>query len=1001
MTLVCELTGILQDINDKNELVNYGEAWRKLHAKVPPPLNPDLIDSTTPNPNFPRSSKKGQASTITRSTSHLPADSASQARLMVHARSEPHLAAGLALENVRAGAGKSNSGDIAAPLLTINPAYLPTLLAQRNSKLPEGELPTRSATTRHKRPPLAPDARLQMHAIPVDPPTHYHDAIEDEFVEIVEEENAWGSESYDLPLTTMYPQHSVQMSIARHIPDSAVPNRLSQPYIEPVAVTRHMRDEEELRLLEQKKAANKLEKEKDFEARQQYILRQLQTLQDQQRQMIQQFHDLQVAYQHEFKAPLQLPANSPVPQLPPLVLPQAVAKKFPHLVVGGGAGSSTSGTSTAKSHHQHFADDVGPRLAYPILKSHHAPLPRPTFHPVYTPPTPRKKSNNAARLYGHDGARSASKTGMVVGSGGEGSPSKSKTRLSRSYTDTRALMEEEDTGSEGEYSASAPPTAHRTDQSGASSGGSNSSGSSSKSGNSNQGSASNNGIKGNSANADRGSGDVSRKGGNNQQLSSGQAAAGGNNNNPSQQQQAQMQQQMRQQQMLEAQRREMQAQAASRQNYSSHQAAAAAHAQHHGQHHHHHGGQQHHQQQQLTAAQQAQLAHQQQMQAQAAAAAAAQQQQQQAQYNGRARVIMFHQYNDGPVTTVHKDVGHVYAPRESGLSRLFAIVEVYVFVPHRKKPLNLRVPQTTNFGQLAAVAIKTRNSTPKLPPGRRLEENPEAYLVRIAGRNGQPDERYPGALSKRNGNIESWLRFAFCLVENPEYKARQVAPPQEQKVHLTVFLPSGSYNVLLVDANTKMKKVLQMICAKRQLTAANFMLMVEQISYESDSQSESEVGELEWQSIPGSVRVGDLESTAVTLVQKQGVATMTQGEEAWYTGFAAQQKTYSHIIFLKKKNLGSSSKEKSASLDIDPDAITVTVIRKKRQPKTFKLAFETITGVHQSESKPTQFHIECADHRTLMFEAPNPVMAKEIIFRIQFLIDMENEARALAMANPV
>jgi len=339
-------------------------------------------------------------------------------------------------------------------------------------------------------------------------------------------------------------------------------------------------------------------------------------------------------------------------------------------------------------------------------------------------------------------------------------------------------------------------------------------------------------------------------------------------------------------------------------------------------------------------------------------------------------------------------------PRESGLSRLFAIVEVYVFVPHRKKPLVLRVPQTTNFGQLSAVAIKTRNSTPKLPPHRRLEENPDAYYVRIAGRNGQPDERYPGVLSKRNGNIESWLRYAFCLVENPEYKARMAVQPQEQKVHLTVFLPSGSYNVLLVDANTKMKKVLQMICAKRQLTASNFMLMVEHMSWESDSQSESDVGEVEWQSIPGSVRVGDLESTAVTLVQKTGAATL-QGEEAWYTGFAAQSKTYSHIIYLKKKNLGSSSKEKSASLDIDQDAITVTVIRKKRQPKTFKILFENILAVHQSEAKPTQFHVECPDHRTFMFEAPNPVMAKEILFRIQFLIDMENEARALALANPV
>lgn len=996
MTLVCELNGILQDINDKNELVNYGEAWRKLHAKIPPPLNPDLVESTTPNPNTPKSSRKGQASVITRSTTHLPADSVIQARHMVHARSEPHLAAGAALESVKAGAGKSQSGEITAPLLTITPAYLPTLLAQRNAQRPDGELPTRSASLRHKRPPMRASTHDHFATAIVEPPVPVVFTTEDEFVEIVEDDNAWGADGYELPLNTMFPPHSVQMSIARQIPDSAVPNRLNQPYIEPPSVTRRMRDEEELRLLEQKKAANKLEKEKDFEARQLFILRQLQTLQEQQRVMVQQLADLQVTYQHEFKAPLQLPANSPAPQLPPLVLPQAVVKKFPHLVVGGGPSHHSS---TAPSFRPTMADDLGPRLAYPILKARHSALPRPSFHPVYTPPTPRKKhSSGHPRLYSQDGSRTASKTSGAA----EGSPQKSKTRLSRSYTDTRSLVDQEEptsTDSENEYSASAPVTAHRTEP-----GAHGSSSGSSKSSNSggSQASAANTGIKGNPGGSrearDTGSRDEPSPSRRQHQNPSSTAAA--QSQNPAQAQQVQIQQQQqRQQQMLEQQRREMQSRQTG--HYPSHQAAAAAaHAQHHGQHHHNqqqHGGGQ----QQLTAAQQAQLAHQQQLQAQAAAAAAAHQQQQQAQFNGRARIIMFHQYNDGPVTTVHKDVGHLYAPRESGLSRLFAIVEVYVFVPHRKKPLVLRVPQTTNFGQLAAVAIKSRNSTPKLPPGRRLEENPEAFLVRIAGRNGLPDERYPGALSKRNGNIESWLRFAFCLVENPDFKTRQATPPQEQKVHLTVFLPSGSYNVLLVDANTKMKKVLQMICAKRQLTAANFMLMVEQMSYESDSQSESEVGEVEWQAIQGSVRVGDLESTAVTLVQKQGVSTSTQGEEAWYTGFAAQQKTYSHIIFLKKKNLGSSSKEKSASLDIDPDAITVTVIRKKRQPKTFKLPFESIVTVHQSESKPTQFHIECGDHRTLMFEAPNPVMAKEIIFRIQFLIDMENEARALAMANPV
>lgn len=964
MTLVCELPGVLQDINNKNELINYGEAWRKLHAKVPPPLNPDLVSSTTPTLTASKSGKRSGTTGLLRSATNSPSELLAASRFLHHTTSEPVLVKTSPRDNDPTKRASGTLDDDDTGKVSITASYLPHMIAQR---VRSQSHPTtyRGAASRRRRPPLTSEKAKLEQNIENSPKSDSYESDSDHGPVIVEDENTWGSEAYDLPLSTLFPPHSAQMSVARRVPDTRVPNHLHRVSEGLPSASARQRDEEELKLLEQKKANAKNEREKELESQQLFILRQLQQVQEQQRLLMQQFQDLQVAYQHEFHAHLQLPNNSPLPNLPPLVLPQALGKKFPHIVVGSNSSHTPAGSRSAVP--PYTLEEIAPKLAYPIMKAHHAPLPRPTLHPVFVVPTKEARQKNSERT--HSKKNSGSNPVSPHG---------------RPSMDMGSVRRKSSAADEGEGDSKREQSPISDDEAYIMSGGV-----LMKAGAHAQTSMHTNATQA----------EMARAGGH----PTAQALA---QMTPAQQQQWAIQQrqyqQQQQQQWMVTQQAGAQGPAGANAGYfpvqpGYHPSMVGGARQYQGQ------GQQQQQMAQAAVAQQqaaAAAAHLAQQQAAAAAAQQAAAAAAQQQYNGRARLVFFMQHNEGPIPTVHKEMSHNYAPRESGLSRLFAIVEVYVFVPHRKKPLVLRVPQTTNFGQLSAVAIKTRNSTPKLPPHRRLEENPEAYYVRIAGRNGQPDERYPGVLSKRNGNIESWLRFAFCLVENPEYKARMAVPPQEQKVHLTVFLPSGSYNVLLVDANTKMKKVLQMICAKRQLTAANFMLMVETMSYESDSQSESDVGEVEWQSIPGSVRVGDLESTAVTLVQKTGVATL-QGEEAWYTGFAAQQKTYSHIIFLKKKGLSSNSKEKSASLDIDSDAITVTVIRKKRQPKTFKLSFENIIAVHQSEVKPTKFHIETSDHRNFIFEAPNPVMAKEIIFRIQFLIDMESEARAIAMANPV
>lgn len=342
----------------------------------------------------------------------------------------------------------------------------------------------------------------------------------------------------------------------------------------------------------------------------------------------------------------------------------------------------------------------------------------------------------------------------------------------------------------------------------------------------------------------------------------------------------------------------------------------------------------------------------------------------------QTKTVMFVDQGDGPLP-VSKEPIEENVVQQSGLSKLFSPVRVCVFLPQKKKALKFDVPQTTTFGQLILMCIKYRNKEIE-SNRRRLEDNIDAYHIRIAHKNGKPDENFPALLSKTNGTVESWKHFGhFVLVENPDYKPPSEPLPSESKVYLQVFLPSGAYNILLVDSSMKMKKVLQSVCLKRQLTANNYVAMTVKKTKDGER----------WDEVSGNQIISELDYLEVTLVQKTHLQSL-ESEEVWYPGFATQEKTYHNIVFYRPKKL--TIKEETISLRVDADYITL--IPQKKKSKVLQFPTEEIVSVIQIETNPTKFQVEC-DERILCFETPNTAVCKEIIFKIQFLIDLERESQ--------
>lgn len=341
-----------------------------------------------------------------------------------------------------------------------------------------------------------------------------------------------------------------------------------------------------------------------------------------------------------------------------------------------------------------------------------------------------------------------------------------------------------------------------------------------------------------------------------------------------------------------------------------------------------------------------------------------------ASYQSKMKTVCFIDHGEGPLPVQKEPIDDVFVQR-SGLSQLFLPMKVNVYIPNRKSPLKIEVSQTTTFLQLITLCIKSCYSESS------LIDDPEAYNIRVALKNGKPDESYPTFLSKTCGTIENFKQFEnFVIIENPNYVPPSDPVPSNAKIHFQVFLPSGAYNILLVDSSTKLKKVIQSVCVKRQLTASNYIAMT--VKKKKDGE--------EWVEVSGSKRICDLDYSEITLVQKNSHLSL-ESEEVWYPGFATQKKTYPNIVFLKQKKL--MIKEELISLRIDAEYLTLIPIKKKS--KRLQFPIENLVSVIQNENYPTRFVVEFTE-KVLSFEASSSTICKEIIFKIQFLIDLERES---------
>lgn len=84
------------------------------------------------------------------------------------------------------------------------------------------------------------------------------------------------------------------------------------------------------------------------------------------------------------------------------------------------------------------------------------------------------------------------------------------------------------------------------------------------------------------------------------------------------------------------------------------------------------------------------------------------------------------------------------APKKSGLSKMIgnvALTDMKVFVPHMTKPIVIKIAQTATFEKLMEMVIRKVNS---MDPNNQLNEDTDAYVLRMADEKGNVDDDFPG-----------------------------------------------------------------------------------------------------------------------------------------------------------------------------------------------------------------------------------------------------------------
>jgi hypothetical protein len=306
------------------------------------------------------------------------------------------------------------------------------------------------------------------------------------------------------------------------------------------------------------------------------------------------------------------------------------------------------------------------------------------------------------------------------------------------------------------------------------------------------------------------------------------------------------------------------------------------------------------------------------------------------------------------------------APKKSGLSKMIgnvALTDMKVFVPHMTKPIVIKIAQTATFEKLMEMVIRKVNS---MDPNNQLNEDTDAYVLRMADEKGNVDDDFPEISARSQvGKFNE----ALVLRENAKYKADAAS---DNRLFLKIHMPNNTYITMAFDLETKMSKVLEMCCRKRDLSEHEHVLQ-----YMVDSTY-----------LPRDLRVADLKDLDINLINKQDVKAEEQGGEIfWYEALATQYKTY-NVVYLKK-----FGKKQDRVIGVDGIRITHTVVKKKGPNKQLQPnSIKDVKSVRMDEKSLTvTIEFKSKDTKPLTFDVSSGPIAREIVGKINYLISMNQD----------
>ncbi|PRP77874.1 hypothetical protein PROFUN_08548 [Planoprotostelium fungivorum] len=150
---------------------------------------------------------------------------------------------------------------------------------------------------------------------------------------------------------------------------------------------------------------------------------------------------------------------------------------------------------------------------------------------------------------------------------------------------------------------------------------------------------------------------------------------------------------------------------------------------------------------------------------------------------------------------------------------------IHVFLPNHKAPITTRVKLNTTAEE---VIIDVLSKTSTIEALRGINQNHRAYLLRIAEKDGTPDDDIPPLT--RNKNVGQFLKISqhYALCKDQSF-FKEVWPIDEDPsgTILKIVAPGEtSYSSFITKDDTLLKDVKDQACAKRGLRGDDFHLVL-------------------------------------------------------------------------------------------------------------------------------------------------------------------------------